>query len=201
GLSRRSVGIRPGVSRNSMVAWVVFFGLKWAESQSRRSSGTLAIAIWPRWLAAGSGLIPVSQWKTVLLPVPAKPAMPTFMAVVRDLWSQVRSKKSIAIVQWRRVACPLSYCQPRIMCDEWMPGIRLPLTWEQYQQLPRNADYKYEYLDGVAYLTPRPKHYHAILDLQPLEADPAVSVRRAEVTDFTELIPLFAGTFRRIQPF
>ena len=37
---------------------------------------------WPCWLLAGSGLAPVSHWKTVLLPDPAKPAMPTFIYLV-----------------------------------------------------------------------------------------------------------------------
>ena len=62
-----------------MVAKVVFLGLNWAESQSRRSSGILDMPTWPRWAAAGSGLTAVNQWKTVLFPEPAKPAMPTFM--------------------------------------------------------------------------------------------------------------------------
>ena len=62
-----------------MTAGVVFFGLNCAESQFNRSSGSLAMPTWPRWLAAGSGLTLVSQRKTVLLPEPAKPTMPTFM--------------------------------------------------------------------------------------------------------------------------
>ena len=61
------------------------------------------------------------------------------------------------------------------MCDEWMPTIKLPLSKEQFQQLPRNPAYKYEYLDGLAYLSPRARHYHAALDLSARPAeDPAV---------------------------
>jgi GNAT superfamily N-acetyltransferase len=93
------------------------------------------------------------------------------------------------------------------MCDEWMPMIKLPLSWEEFHQLPRNSAYKYEYLDGTTYLSPRPRHYHALLDLQTFSlgaaaesADP-VTLRRAQVSDFTELISLFAAAFRRIQPF
>src|SRR5262249_14674562 len=38
-----------------------------------------ALPLWPVCTLAGSGLTPVSHWNTVLLPEPAKPAMPTFM--------------------------------------------------------------------------------------------------------------------------
>ena len=34
------------------------------------------------------------------------------------------------------------------MCDEWMPTVVLPLSAEQFRQLPRNAAYKYERLGG-----------------------------------------------------
>ena len=39
------------------------------------------------------------------------------------------------------------------MCDEWMPFIQLPLTIEQFRQLPRNSAYKYEYLNKMAYFS------------------------------------------------
>src|SRR5262245_18524120 len=52
-----------------------------------------------------------------------------------------------------------------LMCDEWMPVLQLPLTIEQYHQLPRNPSYKYEYIQGKACLTPRARHYHALLDV------------------------------------
>ena len=57
------------------------------------------------------------------------------------------------------------------MCDEWMPTLKLAITYDEWQQLPRNASYKYEYFDGKAWLTPRAKFYHAVLDLEPLAAD------------------------------
>ena len=58
------------------------------------------------------------------------------------------------------------------MCDEWMDGLQLPLTIEQFHRLPRNPAFKYEYLDGTAYLSPRPKYFHAMLDLAPLAEQP-----------------------------
>ena len=50
--------------------------------------------------------------------------------------------------------------------EKWYPFIKLPLTIEQFHQLPRNPAYKYEYIDGEAWLTARPKAYHALLTLE-----------------------------------
>lgn len=94
------------------------------------------------------------------------------------------------------------------MCDEWMPALQLELSFEQFCQLPRHPGYKYEYLEGRAWLTPRPRHYHALLDLRP--TDPAavpgfaaagVTLRPMRADDWDELPGLFADTFDTIQPF
>lgn len=87
------------------------------------------------------------------------------------------------------------------MCDEWMPLIKLPLTPEQFRQLPRNAAYKYEYVDGLAYLCPRAKHYHALLGLRPIELDERIPLRPVEPEDFDRLVDVFAGSFHGIQPY
>jgi hypothetical protein len=93
------------------------------------------------------------------------------------------------------------------MCDEWMRGIKLPLTWEQFHQLPRNPAYKYEYLGGEAYLTPRPKHFHAVLPLGPAagaipeDAGDGITLRPIRPAEVPDLEPLFAGAFSRVQPF
>src|SRR5580693_1815698 len=59
------------------------------------------------------------------------------------------------------------------MCDDWMPVLELSLTLTQFRQLPHNPAYKYEYLDGKARLSPRPKHYHAQLDLAGFRSEAA----------------------------
>ena len=93
------------------------------------------------------------------------------------------------------------------MCDEWMPRLELPITFEQFHQLPRNAAYKYEYFDKRAWLNPRPRYYHALLDLEPLTDHPLEGVSRKTAlrpvrpTDWEELAPLFAAAFDRQQPF
>ncbi len=92
------------------------------------------------------------------------------------------------------------------MCDEWMDGLQLPLTIEQFHRLPRNAAYKYEYLEGTAYLSPRPKFFHAVLDLAPPGEHPLpgaadVALRPVEADDWEGLAPLFGAAFRGVVPF
>jgi hypothetical protein len=87
------------------------------------------------------------------------------------------------------------------MCDQWMPTIELPLTIEQFHQLPRNPAYKYEYLSGKAFLSPRAKHYHAILDLEHQPVSERLAIRPIKAEEVAELVPLFCEAFRSIQPY
>src|SRR5262249_44211526 len=91
------------------------------------------------------------------------------------------------------------------MCDDWMTGVQLPLTFEQFHHLPRNSAYKYEYFDGSALLSPRPKYYHALLDLDPPPdldgAAPEAVLRPLTDSDWDALAPVFAGAFRALPPF
>lgn len=94
------------------------------------------------------------------------------------------------------------------MCDEWMPVLRWRMSIAQFHELPRNAAYKYEYFGGHAHLSPRPKHYHARLDLSEarldaLSASPAseASVRHVASTDWADLEALFQAAFHGVEPF
>ncbi len=93
------------------------------------------------------------------------------------------------------------------MCDQWMPVLRLPITIEQFHQLPRNAAYKYEYFGDAAHLTPRAKAYHARLDLASFALDPEdemprdIVLRRVRRRYFESLVPVFQGAFRDLQPY
>ena len=95
------------------------------------------------------------------------------------------------------------------MLDRWFSVIKLPLSWRQFHRLPENPAYKYEYFDKTAWLSPRPKFYHARLDLhgregeQPGEVDAQepVTVRRLEDRDWPLLTRPFAVSFCRVQPF
>jgi len=91
------------------------------------------------------------------------------------------------------------------MCDEWMPVLQLPLTLAQFHQLPRNPAYKYEYLDGKAFLSPQPKHFHALLDLAGFAEDTAelkdISIRPLTQEDWPGLERSFRASLSRVQPF
>jgi GNAT superfamily N-acetyltransferase len=84
-----------------------------------------------------------------------------------------------------------------------MPWLELRLSPLEFIQLPRNAAYKYEYQAGSAWLNPRPRYYHAMLDLRELdlESTAAVVVRPMQADDQTHLLEVFADAFRLQQPF
>lgn len=88
------------------------------------------------------------------------------------------------------------------MCDEWMRGLQLFLSLEEFHQLPRHPAFRYEYFSGKVYISPRPRHYHALLDLEPSEPPLAgVRVQPVSPSDWELLIPTFAGAFATVQPF
>lgn len=82
-----------------------------------------------------------------------------------------------------------------------MPCLTLPMTLEEFRQLPRHPAYRYEHLNGVAHLTPYAKHYHAVLDLHTLAAVVPVQIRKVDREDFPRLADVFSGAFHRTQPF
>ena len=93
--------------------------------------------------------------------------------------------------------------------EKWYPFIKLPLTIEQFHQLPRNPVYKYEYIEDEAWLTARPRVYHALLTLEErTPAQTAEGYGREEITfrpldddDWDEFPALFAWAFHRVPPF
>jgi len=94
------------------------------------------------------------------------------------------------------------------MIEKWFTTIELPLSFGQFLALPQNPAYKYEYFDGHAWLTPRPKSCRALLDLRTFTHPIATLatrddfiVRRLVDEDWQQLPPLFAAAFHRVQPF
>jgi GNAT superfamily N-acetyltransferase len=89
------------------------------------------------------------------------------------------------------------------MCDEWMAGLELPLTAEQFRTLPRSPAYRYGYRDGVARVTPRPRYFHALLDLAqaPAPEGGLVDLRPVRPGDWEALVPVFAAAFAGQPPF
>lgn len=95
------------------------------------------------------------------------------------------------------------------MLDRLFGTIKLPLTLKQFHQIPQNPAFKYEYIDGVAWLSPRPKFYSARLDLrvrpmdvpETVDAHGDVHFRKFEQADWRLLSPIFAAAFYRVPPF
>jgi GNAT superfamily N-acetyltransferase len=95
------------------------------------------------------------------------------------------------------------------MIDRWFPHVTFPVARETFRQLPRNPTYKYEYFDGEAQLSPRPKSYHCLLELAPRDVPEAVELQGGEQATFRPLAredwprfpKLFAAAFDRLPPF
>ncbi|HBI42652.1 MAG TPA: hypothetical protein DDY78_07315 [Planctomycetales bacterium] len=90
------------------------------------------------------------------------------------------------------------------MWSKCMRLVKIRMSIQEFHQLPRHAAYKYEYLDGEAWLSPRPKTYHALLDLHPPEesADAGrVMTRQISADDWDDLAGLFSAAFRDRPPF
>jgi GNAT superfamily N-acetyltransferase len=94
------------------------------------------------------------------------------------------------------------------MIDDWFETVELAIPFDRFLALPRNPAYKYEYYDGRAVLSPRPKSYHAALDLQPRrDTDPIdvwhkpVVIRPLQDDDWDTLPSLFSAAFWSVLPF
>jgi hypothetical protein len=90
--------------------------------------------------------------------------------------------------------------------DRWFPRIAIPLTWEQFRQLPQHPAFRYEYLDGRAQLTGRPRRYHALLPLadRPTRIRATASeieFRPLDSDVWEQLPPLFDAAFAGTPPF
>jgi GNAT superfamily N-acetyltransferase len=94
------------------------------------------------------------------------------------------------------------------MLDQWYRHLRLKMPVEQFHALPRNPAFTYEYIDGEARLTPRPKTFNAVLELKRGDAaerhraqNESLTIRPVIDDDWQQFPSLFAAAFDRIQPF
>ena len=87
------------------------------------------------------------------------------------------------------------------MADDHFRLIELHLPFDEFHRLPRNSAYKYEYFDGRAYFSPRPKCYRAVLDLQPMTEVEPCDVRPLPPGEIVDLAKLFRAASHRTQPF
>jgi hypothetical protein len=95
------------------------------------------------------------------------------------------------------------------MRDEWFPHIAFPIPIEQFHQIPKSPLYKWEYWNGEARLSARPKSYHCLLDLKSGPVADSVIVHRNEILrirplnelDWDQLPEVFSAAFSHIVPF
>jgi GNAT superfamily N-acetyltransferase len=91
--------------------------------------------------------------------------------------------------------------------DEWMSTLELRMEPDEFRRLPRNPAYRYTYFAGSAWLNPRPRYYHALLDLSaparedPGGREPAARLRPFGPDDWEALAPVFASAFAEQLPF
>ena len=92
--------------------------------------------------------------------------------------------------------------------------IDLPVSFEQWDRLPRVAGFKNEYWDGHARYSPRPNSAAMELDLRawagspafrdvldaPREKDDAVTIRPLTADDWPEMVSPFVGAFGQMPP-
>src|SRR5260221_7302596 len=94
------------------------------------------------------------------------------------------------------------------MLDQWYRTLHVPMTIEQFHQLPRHPAYKYEYSEGQLWLSPKPRTFNALLELEPrlaldtitVHGDP-VAIRPMQAGDWPKFPRLFAVAFESVPPF
>jgi GNAT superfamily N-acetyltransferase len=91
------------------------------------------------------------------------------------------------------------------MADDWLPALQLRISYRQFRQLPRSPAYSYAWYDDTAWLSPRPRYYHALLDLRRVAPAPepaaVFALRPMDEDDEDELVGVFADAFEHHLPF
>lgn len=93
------------------------------------------------------------------------------------------------------------------MAQDGMRGLELAISFDQFRELPRHPAFKFEYFNDRAWINPRPRYYHACLNLHesrdecPEGIDRRCQVRPLEAANWEQLPPLFGAAFRGQIPF
>ena len=94
------------------------------------------------------------------------------------------------------------------MRTEWMRMTEMMMGIEDWRRLPRNAAYKYEYVEGKAQITPEPVCFDVVLKFKRFRSDVArgqwrsdLRVRRMVDRDSEALPGLMARAFVGVSPF
>jgi len=94
------------------------------------------------------------------------------------------------------------------MLEQWFRPLHVAMTPEQFRDLPRHSAYKYEYLEGQAWITPQPRMFNGLLELpsrSPREPsqiqNSQLTFRPMEASDWGRFPKLFASAFENVPPF
>jgi GNAT superfamily N-acetyltransferase len=93
------------------------------------------------------------------------------------------------------------------MIGDWFRTIELPMAFSDFERLPRNPTYKYEFFGGRAVLTPRPRYQRAVLELPASRAPTSaanrlsgVTIRRLAPGHWASLPELLSAAFEGVPP-
>jgi GNAT superfamily N-acetyltransferase len=94
------------------------------------------------------------------------------------------------------------------MLEQWFRPLHLPMTLEQFHLLPRHSAYKYEYVEGQAWISPRPRMFNGLLELASRTPREPAHVHNSQLTframesgDWQRFPKLFASAFESVPPF
>ena len=92
------------------------------------------------------------------------------------------------------------------MLEDWFQTLEFPMSLAKWRCLPRNAAYKYEYIEGQAQITPEPPGVDVVLELKSFAPTPPDDGEKWTVRPLTagdwELLPdVMAAAFARVAPF
>jgi GNAT superfamily N-acetyltransferase len=94
------------------------------------------------------------------------------------------------------------------MLEQWFRPLHVAMTLEQFHLLPRHSAYKYEYVEGQAWIVPQPRMFNGLLELASrTPREPAhvqnsqLAFRPMEAADWQRFPKLFASAFEGVPPF
>lgn len=94
------------------------------------------------------------------------------------------------------------------MLEQWFRSLHVAMTPEQFDELPRHSAYHYEYTDGRAWISPKPRMFNGLLELasrSPRRSDEVensqLSFRPMQPDDWQRFPKLFASAFENVPPF
>lgn len=77
-----------------------------------------------------------------------------------------------------------------------MRSQHIPMTWEEFERVPRKLGWKYEYWDGQAHITPGYRIVTTAVEIKPRPAKSPCRIRGVDKGDEAQLISAYFAAFR-----